>query len=174
MNSWRGPAKIIGIDENCVTIKHGGSVVQCHPRDVRKIRTMENFRNESNEQNSKQLMTNVDGKDNGANDNNIFVNGGDLSLNFKNEIRCHACQSKDMTRAHLIVQFVNDQIQNSKKDNSTLFTRLCINWNGAALIELLEFQVICFNCSFQQMDRKRRCKSLDNMGHSNDPIFDGD
>ena len=74
-------------------------------------------------------MTNIDGNYKGANDNNIFVKGGELGLNFNNGIQCHACQSKDMTRAHLIVQFAKDQIQNSKKDNNTLLTRLRVNWN---------------------------------------------
>ena len=57
-NNWRGPAKIIRLDGNCVTIKHGGSTIQPHHRDVRKVRTTKNFKMTKMDQNATLLMRN--------------------------------------------------------------------------------------------------------------------
>ena len=35
-SGWRGPARVIGIDGQNVIIKHGGKIINAHPKDVRK------------------------------------------------------------------------------------------------------------------------------------------
>ncbi len=54
-----------------------------------------------------------------------------------NEKLCGACQTKDMTRAKLLAQFVNKTTTSSEKADNKQNARVFIDYRGVVISELL-------------------------------------